>query len=178
METLNLEEMTSIWRLRLHLLPQSTNSAIISSASGINIDELIHCRIDDWYFNLIDNGPTAWLPVVDISAKIMAKVNDDHSVTVTLPDNCRRVVSVKMIGWKRNASIITDLDSPEAIIQSSDYVKGGAYQPVALLQGKSMMLYSAVGENPRIENLLCVLEPQPGTYILDRAALATIPTEI
>lgn len=167
--------MVAEWRLRKGLLPPATSGGG-NREDGLEVDALIEREVKGWYYRMLDTADSRLLPVADVADQVSATKQSDGSVLLELPDGCRRVVAVKLGGWRREAKIIEDSDSAQARLQASPFVCGGSCQPVAIKSGRRLHLYSSADENPRLEYLLCVIEPADGTYLFDESLLSEIPT--
>lgn len=167
--------MVAEWRLRKGLLPPAT-AGDGSREDGLEVDALIEREVKSWYYRMLDTANPELLPMRDIADDVTVEQRADGSVEIELPEGCRRVVGVRLEGWRRCAKIEDDPDSVEARMQVSPYICGGYWQPVAVKNGRRLHLYSSTQNRPRLEYLLCVMEPDDGTYKFDESLLCTIPT--
>lgn len=168
-------EMVAEWRLRKGMLAPVTAGAG-NREDGLEVDSLIEREIDRWYFGLLETAPAEYLPLKDFAAEVEPTLNADGSVELELPEECRRVVEVSLSGWRRCAKIVNGIDSPAARMQSSPYIAGGSWQPVAVRNGRRLRLYSSSGATAQVERLICVAAPADGTYLFDESLLGTIST--
>ncbi len=168
-------EMVAEWRLRKGLLAPVTAGAG-SREDGLEVDRLIEREIDKWYSGLLATAPADMLPLEDFAQELTPVFRPDGCVEVDLPDECRRVVEVRLTGWRRSARIVEDTESLVARMQSSPFIAGGSWQPVAVKSGRRLYLYSSSGDAPRLERLLCVAAPTDGSYLFDESLLGTIST--
>lgn len=173
---LTSDEMLQQWRLRRALLPLR-NDCEVQRTDGIDIDTYLRAEMRAWYLGLLDTALTRYLSLDDIAADVPLTVDSARCVTVKLPDACRRVISVRLQGWERPATIVTDPLSDLARMQHNPFSRGGTASPVAVLDGSTLQLYSAPAsaEPPRLRQLLCVITPDEGLYTLDESALSLIP---
>lgn len=169
---LSTEEMLHQWRMRRALEPLRSD-CVVQRADGIDLDPLLKMEMRDWYLNLIDTAPIEMLAPEDICADVALVVKSDGSAEVALPERCRRVVEVRLEEWDRAAHIVKP-GSRQARCQQSRYSRGGAVEPVAIVENGSMRLYSVLSSAPKLVKLLCVVEPEDGYYTFDERALATI----
>lgn len=172
---LSTEEMLYQWRLRRALLPMREDCAV-TRYDGIDIDPLLRLQMRDWYLNLLDTAPVELLTLTDIAADITTSRDSSGITTVKLPERCRRIIEFRLEEWERPATIITNPNSPEAILQSNPYSRGRSCLPVVVKHNNLLYLYSAETENPVIATALAVMLPDDGTYELDERALSLIPT--
>ena len=99
MISLDEEDMLELWKTRLRLLP-ARRDCVIERDDGIDIDQVLLQDIKEWYAWLLWHGNVAWLPVEDVSNDVMAQIDDEGVVTVSLPSQCVRPVEWKLGGWK------------------------------------------------------------------------------
>lgn len=176
-ETFSSEDMLEIWRLRRGMTP-CRNDCDIYRTDAADVDLLLGEEIDRWYRHLLDTAPVEMLAVGDIAPDVTARTDGDGVVTIALPDRCRRVIGVRLSGWRRDAELVTDLSSARARMQMSEFVRGGSEFPVAIVEKDRLTLYSVDPlHKTEVISLRCVTEPPAGVYILDRRALETIPSE-
>ncbi len=166
-------EMVAEWRLRKGLLPPATSGGG-NREDGLEVDALIEREVKSWYYRILDTANPELLPMKDIADDVTVEQGADGSAEIELPEGCRRVVGVKLEGWRRCARIEADPDSVEARMQVSPYICGGCWQPVAVKNGRRLHLYSSAQNRPRLEFLRCVMEPDDGTFKFDESLLGTI----
>lgn len=171
---LSKEEMLHEWKRRRGMLPVTTSRMTMSRTDSSNIDEYLKAEIDDWYAHLLATEKPELLPTSDFSQSVTVTDHGDGSVGVLLPDECGRIVSVRMEGWQRSARILDDSDGAEARLQSCRYVSGKGMDPAGVMRGRYLTLYSKVTANATLTELICVAAPADGSYMFDRSALMTI----
>lgn len=178
LEKFTPEQLVREWRLRRGLLPLRPDGAI-SQIDGFDPDPIISARLIDWYHSLLDSAPVSLLPVSDIASDLSPSVSDDGVVTVTLPQSCRRVISVRLDCWLTDAIPVSPQQNPAlAALQRSGYVRGSIYAPVAIYQPHQLTLYSADSPSPTLTSLRCISLPDDGSIILNRSALNLLPDNI
>lgn len=174
MKTYQPEEMLAIWKTACAMSPMPADDSaerIDSSES----DLLMMFHIDGWYDRLLRTAPAELLPVEEIAPKVEPVMLRHGVVTLQLPENCVRVVSVMHQGWLRPACIVTDMRSTLARLQESHYTQNGPYRPVALVHDGTLELHSTDCEKPALLSLRCVMRPDNGVYRLHESLLSTIP---
>lgn len=143
--------------------------------TGASLRRLLIDEMHAWYLRMLDSAPVHLLPVLDYSGQCVAARSPQGAVRLTLPATVRRVVSLRIDGWERDAQLITDPSSPLALRQANPYACGSTAHPVAVAQedGRTWMLYpSPAGSAPvEVSRLMAVPEPEPDLYRLDRALL-------
>ncbi len=172
--TLTHSEMLAQWKLRRVLEPLRDDCAAVRR-DGIDLDRLLALEMRDWYLQLLDTAPAELTGVTDIAADVDVVMQPDGSGVVALPEGCRRVVAVTMKGWRRGATVVTDPDSPLAMLQTCRHSRGGTVMPVAVVDGSVLRLYTPPdGDAAEITELKCVMEPPEGVYRMDERALSSI----
>lgn len=147
------------------------------ACDGIDLRRLAADEMRSWFMNLLDTAPRELLDPDDISdvAPVPERLADGR-LAITLPESCRRVVGVRLAGWERSATILTDRESAAARRQCSPMSRAGSHCPVAVVDGRRLIM--SPSEPPEVEQLLVCLAPAEGTrgvYRLDPRALSTIP---
>lgn len=97
---LSKKEMLEKWLLLTRMEPLRADCRVTRSY-GIDLEALAAIEMRMWYVNLMCHGPLEWLPVTDIAASARLSAGDDDTLTVTLPGECMRPVSVRLYGWER-----------------------------------------------------------------------------
>lgn len=166
-------EMLGRWMLHCGYEPLRADATVVR-ADGIDLERLMAQRMRRWYLDLLDTAPVELLETDDIAAQLQAARGADGCARLTLPDECRRLISIRMSGWARNATVVA-ADSPVARRQCNPMTRGGAAAPVAVVEGREVWLYSPAGSNLNIESAVVVMRPPADTYRLDERALSLIP---
>lgn len=173
--TLDRRQMTARW-LQLTRLEPLRADCVVTRTYGIDLEALAASEARLWYVSLLGRGPLRWLRVAEMADDATLESADDGSVTVILPKNCVRPVSVELHGWERPAPVVA-ADSPEAWLQTNPFSRGGVARPVAVMQpGGCLQIFSppAPGQ-ARLKSLRGVADPGEDTFIFDEEALTTVP---
>lgn len=166
----NQDEMLALWRRRRGLEPLRSDGITVRR-DGLDVDTLMLAELNAWYANLLARGSLDMVEVTELTDKIVRKL-DGTTLSVTLPERCRRVVSVRGRGWSRSA-IPTPLEQVN-VLDINQYAGRGPENPLAILDDRILTLYRVTGSE--IESLRVVVQPEGGIYRFDETALATIPT--
>ncbi len=165
--------MLAQWKLRRGFAPLRAD-CVITRRDGIDLDALHRLEMRDWYLDLLDTAPVNLLALTNIAGDIAVVEHDDNAATVTLPENCRRVVEFQLGGWERPA-VITQPGTALALLQSNRYSRGGCENPVVVRHGNRLFIYSLPKDGvDTITRAMAVMEPVDGTYEMDEAALYLI----
>ena len=170
---LSSEEMLAQWKLRRGFEPLR-NDCVITRNDGVDLDQLLRLEMRDWYLNLLNTAPLNMLSTTNIANDIAIVKGGDNVGTITLPENCRRIVELQLEGWSRQAKILDDPFCQEALLQDNPYSRGGCEQPIAIKHGNRPHVYSLPSSTPKIVKAIAVMEPADGSYEMDESALSTI----
>ena len=174
MLSLSSSEMLALWRRALGFETLRTDCSV-EAVEGIDIDAAISLRMRQWYLDLLDSADPDLLPVSDIAPQAsLSQPQNDGSAIICLPENARRVLSLRLNRWMRYASPRTpDSVSDILALMASPYGRPGIYSPLAVLLPHALMV--APAQSDSIASLLAVIDPGPESYILDESLLALIP---
>lgn len=168
---LSSDQMMALWRLRRQLEPLRSDCEV-SRADGIDTSQYLQQEIDDWYETLLDTAPVEMLAVTDITSQVAVSRHDETTLTISLPDGCRRVVEVMFDKWNRPA-VIAGSDTALARRQDNRYSRAGDASPVAIVRHNTLWVYGATGSHSLLR-LRCVMQPDDGFYEFSKRALSTI----
>lgn len=174
--TLTESEMLELWMLHAGLEPLRADS-LVTRTDGADVGRLMTDRLRAWYADTLASAPVETLPLTDIASRLTVSRDEASGVaTVTLPDDCVRVVQVMADGWERPAVTLTDSSSPLALYQLCGYTRGGCVRPVAVIHTRVMKLYTLPPGTAGLVSALCVLRPPEGTYVITDAMKRLLPT--
>lgn len=103
MVRLSKEEMLREWKARRGMTPVSTSTLQVTRRESETVDEMVQREIDDWYAHLLATADPMFLPQRDFSAVTEPRDAGDGNVEIELPEECVRLLSVRMSGWRRPA---------------------------------------------------------------------------
>lgn len=176
MLSFSVPEMLREWKLRKGFV-DGRRDCSVERDDGIDLDALLKRQIDAWYERLLAEAPTEWLPVSDIAADCQTEASE-RGVTVYLPEDCVRVVEVKMPDWHRSVCHIERDGSEIARRQASEWLRAGRERPVAIAGHRCLYLFPSSGGDAVLpDKLLAVCRPPQGNYRFSEAALHSISVE-
>lgn len=168
--------MLDRWLLLTRMEPLRADCRVTRSY-GIDLEALTALEMRMWYVNLLCHGPLEWVPLTDLAREAGIDLTDEGTITVRLPENCMRPVSLELYGWERPATIVSP-GSRQAVMQTNPFACGGVSRPVAVLRkgGRSLEVHSSPARpaDARVRSLICVADPGEDTYIFHEDALSTI----
>lgn len=176
MLNLTKKEMTELW-LRLTRLEPLRADCRVTRSFGVDLEAIAAIEMRRWYLDLLASGPAEWLPVSDCADRAVLAVSDEGTLTVTVPEDCVRVLSLELYGWERPAEIVQP-GSRAARMQYNPFSAGGVAAPVAVLRpgGRTLEIHSpaAGAKSARLRSLEAVTDPGEEHYIFHEQALNTI----
>lgn len=165
--------MLAIWRGALGL-DTAYAECSIEQFDGLNVNDLIAQRMRQWYLNLLDTADPALLPTANIAARCTRVARPSNATTITLPDDCRRVVHVRAASWP--VAIAPTSDTAGAALLGHPFAAPTARRPLAIATLRSILIAPCAPADA-IE-VLAVVDPGEQLYTLDESLLATIPSTI
>ena len=169
--TLDAASMLALWK-RAHGYEPARTDCSIKRVDGPDLDSLLSLEMRQWYVKRLMEMPCHSLPLTDIASSVSTVASSMGAASVTLPERCLRVASVKMANWDRPAIIVTDHDCADALAQANPFARAGCARPVALAEPGHLTL---IPGNSTLSHLLCVMLPDDETsYILNPAMIAEI----
>lgn len=170
-------DMLAQWKMRRYLEPLRTD-CLISRSDGIDLDAYCVMEMRRWYLDLLATAPVEFLVPTDLTLTAVLRRGEGNRGLVAMPEGTLRVVRVKLSGWQRDATVVTDMGSPIARRQHNRFSCGGVEQPVALWSGDgSLELFSLPSLNgtPVVEALTAIIDPGPEIYEFDERAWCLLP---
>lgn len=161
---LSESEMLNLWKLKRGMA-SLRDDAVITRSDGMDMDTLLLSNMRGWYDRVIRTASADVLPLADVTNRLEMTVAPSGVAVVKLPDDCVRVVRVMAEGWERQAEITTDVSGVLAQEQMSEYTRGGAVNPVAVVDGGEMRLYT-LGDGAKLEQVLCVMSRSDDGYLM------------
>ncbi len=169
------DQMLELWLLtRYHLPVNDPTSVSVDSQFGVDTLQIETAAMKAWYLQQLDTAPAELLPVEECAGSTQLHFHPSGTCSLTLPSRCRRPLSVQLSSWRIPATIITP-DHPLARLQGSPLSCGGPYVPVAVLDGRTLTLYTPASADDTIAHLVCVVDDSPTSYDLDPSLLSKIP---
>lgn len=167
-------EMLSRWMLHCGYEPLRADATVVR-ADGIDLERLMGQQMRSWYLDLLDTAPREMLVTENVALTLTVESRPDGSALITLPEDCRRIFSIRLEGWTREAQITTP-DTPLGRRQANPLLRAGCDSPVAVDNGRQWRLYSPPPSRPVVvADAIGVMRPEAGVYRLDERALSLIP---
>lgn len=172
MLTLTEEELLGRWRLLTMLEPLAPDGATAERSDYTSLRELCLLRMRAWYASLLDDADPSLVPVTDIRSSCTLR-HDNGVWLMELPEGVRRVVSVRLAGWRRPAVPVT---AQSAIPCTNPYLTGEEGDPVVirLSPGRLMIDGPVTDVTAATGEVMATTLPADGSYILSEKALALI----
>lgn len=171
-------QLLPMWRQRAFPEPVAEQPGGLTPVYGIDLEQWLTARMTDWYLNLLDTAPLHLLAPVSATGGMASTILDDGTGHLIPPEGFRRLVQFRLQGWKRDATIVTDPDSPIARRQDSPYSRGGVHKPVVVVTPGGLRIYSPPKNavTLRIEAMQMIADTMADDSLMhiDSAALATV----
>ncbi len=170
-------EMLAQWKRRMYLEPLRSD-CLVERSDGIDLDSYCEWEMRNWYLNLLATADMRYLSPVDLTLTSTVKRMDGNRGSITLPAGTVRPVRVRLSGWQRDATIVTDVSSMAARRQFNPFSCGGVEEPVALWLGDGRLeLFSlaASGGTPLPEAVTAIVDHGSEVYEFDELAWELLP---
>lgn len=155
--------MLDLWRLMRADEPLRLDCTL-TRTDGVDYDQRLETEMRTWYLALLDEGAEELLAPVNIAAKALLNTSADGLTVITVPEEVRRVLSLKFSDW--DSPIIPDSEASEVINRAANPF---CHQPMAACQSPRVILVSnARGE---LTELNCATDLGEETYCFDDRAL-------
>ena len=173
MKTFTKSEMLALWRQSLGLVTVN-QSCTIEAVEGLDVDNLISGYMRLWYLNLLDTAPAHLCPITNAARQASVSKQDMFGL-ITLPKGTRRVLSVRMSSWLRQAEALTSDEAGDRIARiPSPFGRPGVNDPLAITSPQGLQVFPAANDDI-IETLMVIADPGEELYILDEVLLSHIP---
>ena len=168
--TFSLQELLARWKLLHGWEPLSPLAALATP----QLDSLLALEIGCWYSTLLSTLPPQQLPLDEFAGKALISLSPAGCLTVAVPPQCLRPVSVKLAQWSAPAEIVPQ--SPELTLrQHNPFTAATAASPVAMeMPDGSIALYPAPVTDAALESLIGVPAPAADTFLLTPPMLAAM----
>lgn len=146
------------------------------TAAQPEADDYLYAEIEEWYTRLLLTAPPDMIDPVDYAGRVTLPPDVDGGVTISLPAEAVRLLSVRLMGWWCDARIVTDPGEVSSLLalQVDPYTRATPMRPLALARpGGFVTLYPA-GPGDAAETLLCAARHPDGTYRFSDAALPSL----
>ncbi len=187
--TLTQAQMLSLWRRAQGLEPTAA-AVSLEQWDSIDTEAQLALRMRQWYLHLLDTGDETLVATTDISAQITLRRVGEGIYAATLPSACRRLLRLNITDDCGTSMVIPDAGAvPETAVtryrrRRANPWGASAFVPArACVRGQSLIISCGTGAGgdemlPVISEAQAVIDPGDETYVLDEAALATIPGNV
>lgn len=185
--TLTQAQMLSLWRRAQGLEPTAA-AVSLEQWDSIDTEAQLALRMRQWYLRLLDTGDETLVATSDISTQISLRRVGDGLYAATLPATCRRLLRLNVTDECGTSMVVPDAVPETAVTRyrrrRANPWGAPAFVPVrACVRGHSLVVACGHGPDgidtlPTVSEAQAVIDPGDETYILDEAALATIPGDV
>ena len=138
----------------------------VEKCGGIGIESYIESKLPEAITQVFLAAPDSLLPQIDASSLLTPQKHQNGSGEILLPKDMLRFTLLKMRGWDRAVTVISNQNSSVAMLQKNRYTMAGRAKPVVVLENghngdKVLRYYSLPPEvrNHEIEDALYVKIP-------------------
>lgn len=164
------QEFLSRWRALRGYAPLR-NDVSLSRSDGLDFDARLEAEMDGWYRRLVLEGDESLLAPEELAPGVSLSAPADGCVTLTLPPHAARVTGVRLSGWRRAATVVTDPECNLALRQLHPYTRACEANPVAIVYPDGEMALYPASESDRLVSLRCAMM-RDNEFAFDSAALA------
>lgn len=108
---------------------------------GIDIDAVLRPRLESERLKWLDEADIDLLTKADVRG-VLSVASRGGATVVTLPDEYRRLLYIRLAGWSRRAEIIEhDSGDPRLARLGNEFATPGAEQPLAVRHGRNYELW-------------------------------------
>jgi hypothetical protein len=145
----------------------------IEIVEGIDINDLLELDSRLWYLDLLDNGDVSLLETTDIATTLVPSKRSDGAAIIKLPDDCRRVLSIRLNGWLTDAEVADRKSAARRMrLLSNPYAAPGTAEPLAVDLGDGQLLVAPYGSY--VASAIAVNDPGADKFIFDEKALTNL----
>lgn len=179
---LTQSEMLKQWRLLTLLEPLAPidgGAVSMEREDAVDADALCIAKMRAWYLRQLDTAPVNMLEVTDIGSSLnLHCMAEEDACIIRLPQEVRRVVGVRLTGWREPVAPMTDEESRQTASRSSNpYLRGGDCRPIVTLRDHTLHILSPILPEAGIQEVWVVKEPDDGMYVMDEVLLGSITSE-
>ena len=187
--TLTQAQMLSLWRRAQGLEPTAA-AVSLEQWESIDTEAQLALRMRQWYLRLLDTGDETLVATSDISAQISLRRVGEGVYAATLPSACRRLLRFNITDDCGTSMVMPTIEdiSEKAVTRyrrrRANPWGASAFVPArAIVRGQSLIVACGCGAGgaetlPVVSEAHAVIDPGDETYVLDEAALATIPGDV
>ena len=174
-------------------LETGLNGVSVNGVSEEYLEALLTQRLRSWYSELLATGDPAHLPVLDLKEKVQEARFANGVLTLRLPREGYRLLSVKVPEWPMAVTRFAASGSYMEQLQSDQWLRATPQTPLVVHDGPWLRLYgvpaatlstsggTATGQQQapglnaalRLEHLMMTAWPEDGSYEFDPADFPT-----
>lgn len=166
---LSRNEFLARWRVMRGYAPLRNDVNVVRS-DGLDFDLMLEAEMDRWYSRLLREGDLSLLAPEELASSVALPAPAEGCVTLTLPAAAVRVVCVRLSGWSRPATVVTDPDCNMALRQLHPYTRACSENPVAVLYPDGELALYPASDSDRLVTLQCAML-RDAEFAMDSAAL-------
>lgn len=170
--TLTKAEMLAKARLALGYDHTRTDCGL-EQTDGIDVDAVLAGALRQAYLELLDSAPLEALAPEEMDTKASTAPGTPGGAVYSLPESCRRVVSVALGGW-HHPVVPLSADRLDAVCldQLNPYTRATRRDPVAVMAPSGRAVYTwPEADEYGSPHILAVADPGPELYVMDESGI-------
>lgn len=174
--TLTSKQMLQTWRACAGPDPLLADCSV-ERFDGFDLDSRLSDLMRQWYLALLDEGNPALIgPPASASALVsVSAAQGDYSATLVCQPAVRRLCSVRLSGWMRQARVVDRSEVAHLLpLQANRFSRSGPYDPIAWRDPDGSLHAIPATSDSRVVAAYAIIDPGEDTYRLDSRALSTI----
>ncbi len=174
--TLTSKQMLQVWRSCAGLDPLLSDCSV-ERFDGIDIDSRLSELMRRWYLALLDEANPALIgqPALASALVSLSAADGDYSANVVCQPAVRRLCSIRLSGWMRQARVVDRSEVARLLpLQSNRFSRAGTSDPIAWRDPDGSVRVIPALADSRVVAAYAVIDPGEDTYRLDTLALSTI----
>lgn len=174
MLTLTSQQMLQTWRLCAGLESLASDCSV-ERFDGVDIDSRLTALMRQWYLSLLDEGDPRLIGLPSDAVSLVSVKPDGYVAAVTCHESVRRLCSIRLSDWKREAMVV-DRETLARLLplQSNPFARAGVCDPVAWRDTDGTVRAIPAKTSSLVVEAKAIIDPGENTYRLDSRALSTV----
>lgn len=167
-------QMLQTWR-RCAGLESLASDCSVERFDGVDLDSRLKELMRRWYLSLLDEGDPLLIGQPTDAKRLVTLAPDGYGATVSCDASVRRLCSIRLSGWLREATVV-DRESVAKLLplQSNPFARAGACDPIAWREHDGTIRIIPAKASSTVVAATAVIDPGEDTYRLDDRALSTV----
>lgn len=174
MLSLTSQQMLQTWRLCAGL-ESLTSDCSVERFDGVDIDSRLTVLMRQWYLSLLDEGDPLMIGLPSDARSLVSLQTDGYCATVSCHTSVRRLCTIRLSDWKREAPIVDHQAVAKLLpLQSNPFARAGVCDPVAWREHDGTIRIIPAKTSSLVTVAKAIIDPGEETYRFDSRALSTV----